>query len=81
MNLRGQIVTGIDLRRRLELANRPKDILPMNNLIWSAGGAVSRLFDEVGYVVEVRNESFERPPETIQGKVREMILGVHKLDR
>jgi purine-binding chemotaxis protein CheW len=81
MNLRGQIVTGIDLRRRLELADRTDGAAPMNVVIRSADGAVSLLVDEIGDVVEVTDESFERPPETLQGKVREVILGVHKLER
>lgn len=81
MNLRGQIVTGIDLRRRLDLADRPADAAPMNVVIRSADGAVSLLVDEIGDVVEVTQESFERPPETLQGKVREVILGVHKLEK
>jgi purine-binding chemotaxis protein CheW len=81
MNLRGQIVTGIDLRRRLDLPDRPEDTPPMNVVIRSANGAVSLLVDEIGDVVEVTDESFERPPETLQGKVREVILGVHKLEK
>jgi purine-binding chemotaxis protein CheW len=81
MNLRGQIVTAIDLRRRLELPSRPDDRLPMNVVIRSADGAVSLLVDKIGDVVEVDDDSFERPPETLQGKVREVILGVHKLDK
>jgi purine-binding chemotaxis protein CheW len=81
MNLRGQIVTGIDLRRRLELADRPDGTAPMNVVIRNADGAVSLLVDEIGDVVEVTEESFERPPETLQGKVREVILGVHKLEK
>ena len=81
MNLRGQIVTGIDLRRRLELADRPEGAAPMNLVIRTADGAVSLLVDEIGDVVEVTDESFERPPETLQGKVREVILGVHKLEK
>ena len=81
MNLRGQIVTGIDLRRRLGLADRPDDAHPMNVVIRTSDGAVSLLVDEIGDVVETTEESFERPPETLQGKVREVILGVHKLDR
>jgi len=80
MNLRGQIVTAVDLRRRLELPNRPDGMLPMNVVIRSADGAVSLLVDEIGDVVEVDDDSFERPPETLQGKVREVILGVHKLE-
>ena len=81
MNLRGQIVTGIDLRRRLDLTDRPDGTAPMNVVIRSADGAVSLLVDEIGDVVEVTDESFERPPETLQGKVREVILGVHKLEK
>jgi len=81
MNLRGQIVTGIDLRRRLDLADRTDGAAPMNVVIRSADGAVSLLVDYIGDVVEVTDESFERPPETLQGKVRDVILGVHKLEK
>jgi purine-binding chemotaxis protein CheW len=81
MNLRGQIVTGVDLRKRLDLPGRPAGALPMNVVIRSADGAVSLLVDEIGDVVEVTGDSFERPPETLQGKVRELILGVHKLEK
>jgi purine-binding chemotaxis protein CheW len=81
MNLRGQISTAIDLRRRLELTNRPEGMLPMNVVVRSDDGAISLLVDEIGDVVEVDEEFFERPPETLQGKVREVILGVYKLDK
>ena len=81
MNLRGQIITGIDLRRRLDLPDRPEETPPMNVVIRAADGAVSLLVDEIGDVVEVTEESFERPPETLQGKVRDVLLGVHKLER
>ncbi len=81
MNLRGQIITGIDLRRRLDMPDRPEETPPMNVVIRAADGAVSLLVDEIGDVVEVTDESFERPPETLQGKVREVILGIHKLDK
>jgi purine-binding chemotaxis protein CheW len=81
MNLRGQIVTAIDLRRRLELPSRPDGTVGMNVVIRSSDGAVSLLVDEIGDVVEVDDESFERPPETMQGRVRDVILGVHKLDK
>ena len=80
MNLRGQIVTGIDLRRRLDLPPRRGDRQPMNVVIRSADGGVSLLVDDIGDVVEVNEDSFERPPETLRGKVREVIVGVHKLE-
>ncbi|MFY9740390.1 MAG: chemotaxis protein CheW [Candidatus Sulfotelmatobacter sp.] len=80
MNLRGQIVTAVDLRRRLNLEAAAPDARPMNVVVRSEDGAVSLLVDEIGDVVEVEESSFETPPETLRGSVRTMILGVHKLD-
>src|ERR1700680_2322615 len=80
INLRGQIVTAVDLRKRLELQPRPAGTLAMNVVVRSEDGAVSLLVDEIGDVVEVEETTFERPPETLRGTVREMILGVHKLN-
>jgi purine-binding chemotaxis protein CheW len=80
INLRGQIVTAVDLRRRLELESRSPEIQPMNVVVRSEDGAVSLLVDEIGDVVEVEESTFETPPETLRGAVRAMILGVHKLE-
>jgi purine-binding chemotaxis protein CheW len=79
INLRGQIVTAIDLRRRLAMSDRPPDQLPMNIVIRTNDGAVSLLVDEIGDVLEVNEESLELPPATLQGLARELIRGVHKL--
>ena len=80
INLRGQIVTAIDLRRRLELQPRPDGELPMNVVVRSDDGAVSLLVDEIGDVVEVSPDRFEAPPETTRGIARQLISGVYKLD-
>jgi len=80
INLRGQIVTGVDLRRRIGLPARPDDMVPMNVIIRSDDGAVSLLVDEIGDVVQVEESIFERPPETIHGRARELIRGVYKLE-
>ena len=80
INLRGQIVTAIDLRCRLELNERPPDQEPMNVVIRTDDGAVSLLVDEIGDVVEVTEETLEPPPNTVKGTARELITGVHKLD-
>jgi purine-binding chemotaxis protein CheW len=79
INLRGQIVTAIDLRRRLELAERPADHMPMNVVVQTDDGAVSLLVDEIGDVLEVSDALFERPPETLKGPARELIRGAYKL--
>lgn len=79
INLRGQIVTAIDLRRRLGMADRPADQPPMNVVVRGHEGAVSLLVDEIGDVQEVDPEAFEEPPETLRGAVRSMMRGVYKL--
>lgn len=80
MNLRGQIVAALDLRRRLDLPPRPAEVAPMCVVVRTAESALSLLVDEIGDVVEVQDETFERPPETLRGSVRDVILGVNKLD-
>src|SRR5579859_2600274 len=72
INLRGQIVTGIDLRRRLGLKERPAEQLPVNVVVKTEDGAVSLLVDEIGDVVEVSQKQFEPPPETLRGNAREL---------
>src|SRR5438445_13850572 len=53
LNLRGQIVTGIDLRRRLELPERGAGALPLNVVLRGEDSPVSFLVDDVGEVIEV----------------------------
>ncbi len=80
INLRGQIVTALDLRRRLGLADRPDDQEPLNVVVQTEDGAVSLLVDEIGDVLTVPESAFERPPETLRGPARELIRGAYKLD-
>jgi purine-binding chemotaxis protein CheW len=79
INLRGQIVTAIDLRRRLELPPRDAEQLPMNVVVRSDDGVVSLLVDEIDDVVEIQDDIYEHPPETLKGVARELVLGVYKL--
>ncbi|MGC3991571.1 MAG: chemotaxis protein CheW [Chthoniobacteraceae bacterium] len=79
INLRGQIVTALDLRRRLELPERASGVAPMNVVVKLGDGAVSLLVDEIGEVVEVDDTSFELPPETLSGAASDLIRGVYKL--
>lgn len=79
INLRGQIVTAIDMRRRLELRPRPESMLPMSMVVRTGDGAVSLLVDDIGDVLEVDQEHFERPPDNLQGVARDLIKGVYKL--
>jgi purine-binding chemotaxis protein CheW len=79
INLRGQIVTAIDLRRRLDLPDRAEDCEAINVVVHTDNGAVSLIVDEIGDVVDVTVQPFERPPETLSGPARELVEGVYKL--
>ncbi len=79
INLRGQIVTAIDLRRRLGVPELPADAEPVNVVVETGDGAISLLVDEIGDVVEVPDAAFEQLPDTIVGAWRELILGAYKL--
>jgi purine-binding chemotaxis protein CheW len=79
INLRGQIVTAIDMRRRLRLPPRGGDQTPMNIVVRARDGAVSLLVDEIGDVLEMDRAAFERPPENLDPAARELIRGVYKL--
>ena len=76
INLRGQIVTAVDLRCRLGLRERSDEDLPMNVVIRHEDGAVSLLVDEIGDVLEVEDEAFEIPPGTLSGEARAHSRGV-----
>lgn len=80
INLRGQIITAIDLRCRLGMEPLPADKLPMNVVVRTEDGVVSLLVDEIGDVLEAPDDVYERPPETIPEGVRKLVLGVYKLE-
>ena len=79
MNLRGQIVTAIDLRRRLEFPDREAGVLPMNVVIRTEDGLVSLLVDRIGDVIVVKADTRDDPPPTLKGAARELIRGAYQL--
>lgn len=80
INLRGQIITAIDLRARLCMDELPDGKMPMNVVVRTKEGVVSLLVDEIADVLEVLEDSFERPPDTIDEITRELVVGVYKLE-
>ena len=80
INLRGQVIPAVDLRRRLGFPDRAADELAMDVIVRTRDGRVSLLVDRIGDVVEVAEQAFEEPPETLQGITRELIRGAYKLD-
>ncbi len=79
INLRGQIVTVIDLRRRLELPARAADAKPIHIVVRTERELVSFLADRAGDVLDVDVDAFETAPETLRGPAREVIVGAYKL--
>jgi len=80
INLRGQIVTAIEMRARLGLPPRDAGSLPMNVIVRTADGPVSLLADEIGDVLEVGEDALEPVPETMHAAARDLISGVYKLE-
>jgi len=79
INLRGQIVTAIDVRRRLGLPAREAGRAPMNMVVRSDDGAVSLLVDEIGDVLQVDESAFEPTPENLDARIRDLTTGMYKL--
>lgn len=80
INLRGQIITAIDLRKRLDLPDRADGEEPMNVVVRTNDEVVSLLVDKIGDVLEVVEAQYEPPPGTISDAMRELIKGVYKLE-
>jgi purine-binding chemotaxis protein CheW len=80
INLRGQIVTAIDMRRRLGLRPRTADCTPMNIVVRSDDGAVSLLVDEIGDVLDVEGAAYEPPLDTVAASIRSLTSGMYKLE-
>jgi purine-binding chemotaxis protein CheW len=80
INLRGQIVTAIDMRRRLGLPARQQGHEPMNIVVRTSDGAVSLLVDEIGDVLDLNESAVERPPENLDPAAKGLIRCVYKLE-
>jgi purine-binding chemotaxis protein CheW len=79
INLRGQIVTAIDLRRRLDMPELPAERSSMCVVVHTADSLVSLLVDEIGDVLEIDEAAFEPPPRTVPEQTRSLLRGVYKL--
>ncbi|MHC5614153.1 MAG: chemotaxis protein CheW [Nostoc sp.] len=87
INLRGQIITVIDLQRRLEMSDPQTESniklvdgpQGFNIIVRFEDEVVSLLVDNVGDVLEFTQETFQPPPTTLKGKIRWMLAGVYPL--
>ncbi|QDT37823.1 chemotaxis protein CheW [Stratiformator vulcanicus] len=79
LNLRGQIVTAVDLRRRLGLAADPA-VSPMNVVCRFDEESFSFLVDEVGDVIDLPASSLEPVPGTVDTLWKSLSRGIYQLD-
>ena len=79
INLRGQIVTALDLRTRLGLPARPADELPMNVIVRSRGEVVSLLVDDIGDVIDTDVHELQPTPANLPPTVQDVVSGVMPL--
>ena len=76
LNLRGQIVTALDLRVRLALDAGDEQASSMNVVIRHNEELYALLVDEVGDVLSVRSTAFEAAPQTLDSRWREVCSGI-----
>ncbi|WP_435768349.1 chemotaxis protein CheW [Nocardioides sp. SYSU DS0651] len=79
INLRGQIVTAVDLRVRLGLPPRAEGQLPMNVIVRSRGEVVSLLVDDIGDVIDAAGVEVQPPPSNMPLRVKDVVRGVRPL--
>jgi purine-binding chemotaxis protein CheW len=79
INLRGQIITVIDLRLRLTVEERPAGMIPVNVVARSENATVGLLVDEIGEVVDASESAYEIAPDNLPAEFRELVPGVYKL--
>jgi purine-binding chemotaxis protein CheW len=80
LNLRGRIVTLIDMRRRLGLDQREDDAPSMAIGVESRGESYGLLIDGVGEVLKLNAERREPNPINLDPRLARVSAGIHRLE-
>ena len=80
LNLRGRIVTAIDMRRRLGLPKREDGRKPMAVGVDLRGESYGLLIDQIGEVLKLRDDGREENPVNLDPRMAKLAGGVHRLD-
>lgn len=80
LNLRGRIVTAIDLRRRLNLDPPPEGTKRMSVVAEQGGELYALLVDQVSEVMSLKASAFERNPPTLPSAWAGFSTGIYRLD-
>lgn len=79
LNLRGQIVTAMDMHRRLEIPRAPSESL-MNVVVRDGDELFALIVDEVGDVAAIAPDALEPPPANLAWAWSKVCTGIVKLD-
>ncbi|MBV1859363.1 MAG: chemotaxis protein CheW [Nannocystaceae bacterium] len=80
INLRGRIVTAVDMRARLRFPPLESEDGSMNVVVQNEEGAVSLLVDEIGDVLNVAQSLQAQVPPGLSPIVAELVESVYKLE-
>jgi purine-binding chemotaxis protein CheW len=80
LNLRGRIVTAIDLRQRLGLPPRGEGTIPVAVGIEERGELYGLIVDRVGDVLRLKPSTYEANPVNLDRRWSQVCAGVHRLD-
>jgi purine-binding chemotaxis protein CheW len=79
LNLRGEIVTRLDLRPRLQLAAASASDDPrLDMVVRTPEGPVSLVVDAVGDVLTLGSEDLDEVPDTVPHALRSVVRAVHQ---
>ncbi len=79
MNLRGRIVTVVDVRVRLGLSPHPNRGSEMHAVVEHKDESYSLMVDSVGEVVNLKSEEIEKTPANLEGRWKEVASGVCRM--
>jgi purine-binding chemotaxis protein CheW len=80
LNLRGRIVTAVDVRLRLGLPKRENEKSAMSVVVEHDGELYSLLVDSVGEVLSLESRDYQRNPPTLNPRLREFSDGIYRLN-
>jgi len=80
LNLRGQIMAAVDLRRRLQFPDRAEGASSSMIVLKAHGAVISLVVDEIGDVLELPAANWRDPPDTLAIAHRAFIVGICPID-
>lgn len=80
LNLRGRIVTAVDLRIHLGFEEREEGASTMSVVVEHNGDPFSLLIDSVGEVLALPDSQYEKTPVTLDERLRAVSGGIYRLE-